>query len=96
MHFCQKAGDIAVVKVIPDKPLVIEKVSEFPQLGRFAIRDMGMTVAAGQCIDLEKATVVLVCLELSMGKVYCNSSFSFFLKPVHDPCKLECCLKKES
>jgi elongation factor 1-alpha len=52
-----KAGDIAVVKVIPDKPLVIEKVSEFPQLGRFAIRDMGMTVAAGQCIDLEKATV---------------------------------------
>ncbi|AAT43000.1 translation elongation factor EF-1 subunit alpha [Picrophilus oshimae] len=50
-----KTGDIAIVKVVPDRALVIEKVSEFPQLGRFAIRDMGMTVAAGQCIDLEKA-----------------------------------------
>ncbi|MHB8371664.1 MAG: translation elongation factor EF-1 subunit alpha [Thermoplasmataceae archaeon] len=48
-----KTGDIAVVKVVPDKPLVIEKVSAFPQLGRFAIRDMGQTVAAGQCIDIE-------------------------------------------
>lgn len=48
-----KTGDIAVVKVIPDKPLVIEKVAEFPQLGRFAIRDMGQTVAAGLCMDIE-------------------------------------------
>ncbi|MCL4334542.1 MAG: translation elongation factor EF-1 subunit alpha [Candidatus Thermoplasmatota archaeon] len=49
-----KTGDLAVVKVIPDRPVVIEKVSEIPQMGRFAIRDMGQTVAAGQCIDLEK------------------------------------------
>ncbi len=49
-----KTGDVAIVKVIPDKPLVIEKVSEIPQLGRFAIRDSGQTVAAGQCIDVEK------------------------------------------
>ncbi|MHB1439311.1 MAG: translation elongation factor EF-1 subunit alpha [Cuniculiplasma sp.] len=48
-----KTGDIAVVKVIPDKPMVIEKVAEFPQLGRFAIRDMGQTVAAGLCMDIE-------------------------------------------
>ena len=48
-----KTGDIAVVKVIPDRPLVIEKVKDIPQLGRFAIRDMGQTVAAGQCIELE-------------------------------------------
>ena len=48
-----KTGDIAVVKVVPDKPLVIEKVAEFPQLGRFAIRDMGQTVAAGLCQDVE-------------------------------------------
>lgn len=48
-----KTGDIAVVKVIPDKPLVIEKVAEFPQLGRFAIRDMGQTVAAGLCMEAE-------------------------------------------
>ena len=49
----RKTGDIAIVKIVPDRPFVIEKVSEFPQLGRFAIRDMGQTVAAGQCIDVE-------------------------------------------
>ncbi|GGM78111.1 elongation factor 1-alpha [Thermogymnomonas acidicola] len=48
-----KTGDIAVVKIVPDRPFVIEKVSDIPQLGRFAIRDMGQTVAAGQCIDVE-------------------------------------------
>jgi len=49
-----KTGDAAVVKVEPTRPMVIEKAKEFPQLGRFAIRDMGQTVAAGMCIDVEK------------------------------------------
>ncbi|MEM0162927.1 MAG: translation elongation factor EF-1 subunit alpha [Thermoplasmata archaeon] len=49
-----KAGDVAIVKVTPTRPMVIEKSSEFPQLGRFAIRDMGMTIAAGLCLDLVK------------------------------------------
>ncbi|NOQ53014.1 MAG: translation elongation factor EF-1 subunit alpha [Thermoplasmata archaeon] len=49
-----KTGDAAVVTIIPTKPMVIEKAEEFPQLGRFAIRDMGQTVAAGMCIDTEK------------------------------------------
>ncbi len=49
-----KTGDIAIVKVIPDHPFVIEKVKDIPQLGRFAVRDMGQTVAAGQCVDLVK------------------------------------------
>lgn len=47
-----KAGDAAVVQVKPQRSLVLEKVDEIPQLGRFAIRDMGQTVAAGQCIDV--------------------------------------------
>ncbi|OYT56180.1 MAG: translation elongation factor EF-1 subunit alpha [Candidatus Aenigmarchaeota archaeon ex4484_14] len=46
-----KTGDAAVVKIKPTKPLVIEKQSDIPQLARFAIRDMGQTVAAGVCID---------------------------------------------
>ena len=50
-----KAGDAAIVKCVPTKPLVIEKVKDFPPLGRFAIRDMGMTVAAGVCLDVVKA-----------------------------------------
>lgn len=49
-----KTGDIAIVKVMPTKPFVVEKAKDFPQLGRFAIRDMGQTVAAGVCIDVEK------------------------------------------
>jgi elongation factor 1-alpha len=49
-----KTGDIAIVKVEPTKPMVVEKAKDFPQLGRFAIRDMGQTVAAGMCIDVEK------------------------------------------
>jgi elongation factor 1-alpha len=49
-----KTGDAAVVTVQPTKPMVIEKAQDFPQLGRFAIRDMGQTVAAGMCIDVEK------------------------------------------
>ena len=46
-----KTGDAAIIKVKPSKPIVIEKQSDFPQMARFAIRDMGQTVAAGICID---------------------------------------------
>lgn len=42
-----KAGDAAVVKITPTRPICIEEFKKFPQLGRFAIRDMGQTVAAG-------------------------------------------------
>jgi len=50
-----KKGDMATIKVVPTKPMVLEKASEIPQLSRFAVRDMGMTIAAGVCIDLVKA-----------------------------------------
>ena len=49
-----KTGDIAIVKVRPTRPIVLEKAKEFPQLGRFAVRDMGQTVAAGMVVDVEK------------------------------------------
>jgi elongation factor 1-alpha len=45
-----KAGDAAIIMVMPSKPMVIEPVKEIPQMGRFAIRDMGTTVAAGMCM----------------------------------------------
>lgn len=47
-----KTGDAAVVKVKPLKPVVVEEYKKFPQLGRFAIRDMGQTVAAGMVISV--------------------------------------------
>jgi elongation factor 1-alpha len=49
-----KNGDAAVVKIKPMQPLVIEKNKDIPQMSRFAIRDSGVTVAAGMCIDLVK------------------------------------------
>ena len=47
-------GDSAIVIFEPKKPLVIEKTSDFPKLGRFAIRDSNRTIGAGMCIDVEK------------------------------------------
>ena len=47
-----KSGDAAIIKVEPTQPVSIEKQSDFPQLAKFAIRDMGKTVAAGICTDL--------------------------------------------
>jgi elongation factor 1-alpha len=47
-----KTGDVAIIKVKPTKPVCAEKYTEYPALGRFAIRDMGMTVAAGVIIDV--------------------------------------------
>ncbi|MFZ0831282.1 MAG: translation elongation factor EF-1 subunit alpha [Thermoplasmata archaeon] len=49
-----KTGDAALVKITPKRPLVLEKYKEFPQLGRFAVRDMGQTVAAGVVVDVKK------------------------------------------
>jgi elongation factor 1-alpha len=50
-----KTGDAAIVKIIPTRPMVIEASKKIPQLGRFAIRDMGQTVAAGICLEVEAA-----------------------------------------
>ena len=49
-----KNGDTAEVIVEPLQPLIIEKQSEIPQMAKFAIRDMGRTVAAGMAIDVIK------------------------------------------
>jgi len=49
-----QTGDVAVVKLKPTKLLVVEPAKDFPQLGRFAIRDMGQTVAAGMVLEVKK------------------------------------------
>lgn len=42
-----KVGDSAIVKIRPVRPTCIETFQEFPEMGRFALRDMGATIAAG-------------------------------------------------
>ncbi|MCD6509466.1 MAG: translation elongation factor EF-1 subunit alpha [Thermoprotei archaeon] len=52
-----KQGDVAIVRFKPLKPVVVEKYSDFPQLGRFAIRDSGRTIAAGTVIEIKPIQV---------------------------------------
>ncbi|MFC7138794.1 translation elongation factor EF-1 subunit alpha [Halosimplex aquaticum] len=47
-------GDAAVVTIRPQKPLSIESANEIPELGSFAIRDMGQTIAAGQVMSVNE------------------------------------------
>ena len=42
-----KSGDSAIVVMKPSKPMCVEAFSEYPPLGRFAVRDMKQTVAVG-------------------------------------------------
>ena len=42
-----KQGDSAIVKLRPVQPLCLETYADMKQLGRFAIRDSGTTVAVG-------------------------------------------------
>jgi elongation factor 1-alpha len=48
-----QSGDAAIVTLRPQKPLVVEPASELPELGSFAIRDMGRTIAAGKVLSVE-------------------------------------------
>jgi elongation factor 1-alpha len=50
-----KSGDAAIVKMIPSKPMCVEAFSDYPPLGRFAVRDMRQTVAVGVIKAVEKA-----------------------------------------
>ncbi len=52
-----KPGDVAIVKFKPIKPMVIEKFSEIPPLGRFAMRDMNRTIGIGIVTDVKPAKV---------------------------------------
>lgn len=52
-----KSGEAAMVKMIPSKPMCVEKFADYPPLGRFAVRDMRQTVAVGVIKDVEKKAV---------------------------------------
>jgi len=42
-----KSGDACMVLLVPSKPMCVETFTEYPPLGRFAVRDMRQTVAVG-------------------------------------------------
>jgi elongation factor 1-alpha len=49
-----KSGDACTVDMVPTKPMVVESFSEYPPLGRFAVRDMRQTVAVGVVKEVTK------------------------------------------
>ncbi|MEM3597070.1 MAG: translation elongation factor EF-1 subunit alpha [Candidatus Bathyarchaeia archaeon] len=49
-----KTGDAALVRMEPLHPIAIETYTDFPELGRFAVRDMGTTIAAGVVKEITK------------------------------------------
>lgn len=49
-----KNGDAWLINMIPTKPMVVETFSEYPPLGRFAMRDMRQTMAVGVIKNVDK------------------------------------------
>lgn len=47
-----KTGDAAIVRIKPVRPLAIETFKDFPEIGRFALRDMGTTIGAGVVLSI--------------------------------------------
>ncbi|BFG14364.1 hypothetical protein CerSpe_006380 [Prunus speciosa] len=53
-HKFLKNGDAWLINMIPTKPMVVETFSEYPPLGRFAMRDMRQTMALGVIKNVDK------------------------------------------
>jgi len=49
-----KSGDAAIVLMKPQKPMCVESFTDYPPLGRFAVRDMRQTVAVGVIKSVNK------------------------------------------
>jgi len=49
-----KNGDAAIVEMAPSKPMAVEAFTDYPPLGRFAVRDMRQTVAVGVIKSVQK------------------------------------------
>jgi elongation factor 1-alpha len=52
-----KSGDAAIIDLVPSKPMCVESFSDYPPLGRFAVRDMRQTVAVGVIKAVDKTEV---------------------------------------
>jgi len=52
-----KTGDAGIVELHPTKPLCVEAFTDYPPLGRFAVRDMRQTVAVGVIKSVDKSEV---------------------------------------
>ncbi|XP_055971252.1 elongation factor 1-alpha 1-like [Sorex fumeus] len=49
-----KSGDAAIIDMVPGKPMCVESFSDYPPLGRFAVREMRQTIAVGVIKAVDK------------------------------------------
>eukprot|EP00968_Pinguiococcus_pyrenoidosus_P008280 scaffold578_cov243-Pinguiococcus_pyrenoidosus.AAC.23 len=54
-----KSGDACIVELEPTKPMCVETFTQYPPLGRFAVRDMRQTVAVGVINGVTKGQLIL-------------------------------------
>ena len=54
-----KKNEAAIVELQPIKKMCLEKYEDFPEMGRFAVRDMGRTVAVGIVKDIDIGTSIV-------------------------------------
>ena len=50
-----KSGETGIVRIQSERPLCLEKYEEFPDLGRFALRQATLTIASGKIIRIKPA-----------------------------------------
>jgi len=55
-----KSGDACIAIMAPSKPMCVESFTEYPPLGRFAVRDMRCTVAVGVIKGVTKGDLAKV------------------------------------
>eukprot|EP00804_Cyclotella_cryptica_P015004 CCRYP_000601-RB/>CCRYP_000601-RB protein AED:0.05 eAED:0.05 QI:6989/0.94/0.88/1/0.94/0.83/18/176/444 len=77
-----KTGDMCLATLTPTKPMCIETFTEFPPLGRFAIRDMKKTVAVGVVKEVDHAERKSA-TDISHGKVVTQEKQSHEEKQNH-------------
>eukprot|EP00249_Psilotum_nudum_P023933 c29030_g2_i3 orf=972-2195(-) len=51
-----KSGDVVVARIQVNEAICVERFEDFPQLGRFTLRDEGKTVAIGKVVGLPTAS----------------------------------------
>lgn len=55
MYVCLWAAELTFRRMQPSKPMCVEAFTEYPPLGRFAVRDMRQTVAVGVIKSVAKS-----------------------------------------